>query len=182
MKAMLIGAILGLLSCGGLAQERATGARSSDAGARALQSADTPAMARARVRAKEAAAAPLDFPASGTLFQRLGGHAGVTAIVREATVNHLKNAAHASRFEAIKDPVAVDRQLVEYLSAGSGGPVFYGGKDMTTAHRGMNLSEQEFLAFLDDVMDSMDTLGVSTGAKYELLGLMFRLKEHIIRK
>jgi hemoglobin len=128
------------------------------------------------------AAATLKFPAIGTLYQRMGGNDGIAAIVREATRNHLRNPVHKTRFEVIADPARVERMLIEYFSQAAGGPVVYSGKNMVAAHRGMNLSGQEYLAFMDDIVGAMDTLGVSAGTKAELISMMYRIKDHILHK
>jgi hemoglobin len=124
----------------------------------------------------------LTFPSTGTLYQRLGGKDGLTAIVREATRNHLKNPVHKTRFEVMSDPAKVERMLIEYFSQAAGGPVVYSGKNMVAAHRGMNLNGQEYLAFMDDIVGAMDKLGVSGGTKFELIGMMYRIKDHIMHK
>ena len=52
--------------------------------------------------------------------------------------------------------VNIDRdkgiQLVfEFLCSATGGPQEYTGRDTLTTHKGMNISEQEFMAVLDDL-------------------------------
>lgn len=140
----------------------------------------TRAAESAPVAVAAVAAAALSFPATGTPYQRLGGREGVTAIVREATRNHLKNPAHKTRFEVIADPARVEHMPIENFSQAAGGPVIYTGKSMVAAHRGMNINAQEFLTFMDDIVAAMDTLGVSGGAKFELIGMMYRGKEQVL--
>lgn len=164
------------------ASEPAGGASAGTAAAaRPVPALQTPA-ARPADAAASAAGSALRFPATGTLYQRLGGQEGVTAIVREATRNHLKNPVHKTRFEVMADPARVERMLIEYFSQATGGPVVYTGKSMVDAHRGMNLNAQEFLAFMDDIVGAMDSLGVGAGAKYEIIGLMYRGKEQVLHK
>jgi hemoglobin len=164
------------------APEPAGGASAGTAPAtRPMQVAQT-APARSADAPASAAGSVLRFPVTGTLYQRLGGQEGVTAIVREATRNHLKNPVHKTRFEVMADPARVERMLIEYFSQVTGGPVVYTGKNMVAAHRGMNINGQEFLAFMDDIVGAMDSLGVGAGAKSELIGLMYRGKEQVMHK
>jgi hemoglobin len=47
---------------------------------------------------------------------------------------------------------ASKQHAFEFFAAGTGGPFEYTGKDLRTTHSGMNISEQEFLAVVDDVV------------------------------
>ena len=69
----------------------------------------------------------------------------------------------------------------EFFGAGSGGPETYTGKDMMTAHKGMNISEQEYLAVIDDVMEALSKNKVSDDAVKDVLAILYSLKSQIIR-
>src|SRR5438552_2912546 len=57
--------------------------------------------------------------------------------------------------------------------AGFGGPEAYTGKDMVTAHTGMNINEAEFIAVCDDVLDALDKCNVGKREKDELLCILY---------
>ena len=44
----------------------------------------------------------------------------------------------------------------EFFGAGSGGPESYTGRDMLSTHKGMNISEQEFIEVVDDILGAME--------------------------
>jgi hypothetical protein len=67
------------------------------------------------------------------------------------------------------------------LGAGSGGPETYTGKDMMTAHKGMNISEQEYLAVMDDVVEALSKNKVGEDAVKDVIGILYSLKSQIIR-
>lgn len=69
----------------------------------------------------------------------------------------------------------------EFFGAGSGGPDVYTGKDMRTAHRGMNISEQGCLAGMDDIMGALDRHGIDEVTKKDVLAIIYSLKGEIIR-
>jgi len=71
--------------------------------------------------------------------------------VNDIIAAHLTNPLVRPRFENIKDLEHAKQMAREFFSAGSGGPEKYTGRDMKTAHKGMNISEQEYLSVMDDI-------------------------------
>jgi hemoglobin len=116
-----------------------------------------------------------------TLYQRLGGRDGITRITRELVKNHLANPLVKARYETSENLEQVERRVVEFFCAGSGGPETYSGKDMLATHRGMNISEQEFIAVLDDAMAALETCQVEAPTRNEVLGILWSLKPEVVR-
>ncbi len=52
------------------------------------------------------------------------------------------------------------KKLVEFISANSGGPLKYSGRDMKESHRGMGISDAEFDAAKADLKTALDHNGV----------------------
>ncbi|MGJ2639830.1 group I truncated hemoglobin, partial [Salmonella enterica subsp. enterica serovar Paratyphi A] len=73
------------------------------------------------------------------------------------------------------------KMATEFFCAGAGGPQAYTGKDMVAAHKGMNISEQEYLAVMDDIVGAMGKHQLDDGTKNEVIGILYSLKGHIIR-
>ena len=69
----------------------------------------------------------------------------------------------------------------EFFSAGSGGPEKYTGRDMKTAHKGMNISEQEYLSVMDDIMGVLEKRGIDRATRKDVLDILYSLKGEIIR-
>lgn len=118
---------------------------------------------------------------SNTLYQRLGGAPGLARIVNDVIDNHLANPVVKTRFENAKDLPRLRQLALDFFTAGSGGPANYTGKDMLQAHRGMNISEQEYLAVMDDVMGALRKNEVPQDVCNEVLGILYSLKGEIIR-
>ncbi|CUA99479.1 group I truncated hemoglobin [Thiomonas bhubaneswarensis] len=116
-----------------------------------------------------------------TLYQRLNGKEGITRIVDDFVAAHLANPAIKARFENVKDIDHAKRMGVEFMCAGAGGPQAYTGKDMLEAHKGMNISEQEYLAVMDDIVAGMTHEGVDDATKGEVIAILYSLKGDIIR-
>ena len=118
---------------------------------------------------------------STTLYQRLGGADGIARIVDDFVAAHLENPTIKSRFEYIKDIEHAKRMAREFFSAGAGGPDPYTGKDMLAAHQGMNISEQEYMAAMDDIIGAMNKQKITEDAKNDVIAILYSLKGNIIR-
>jgi hemoglobin len=116
-----------------------------------------------------------------TLYERLGGADGIARIVDDVMAAHLVNPIVKTRFENIKDLDRARKMAREFFSAGAGGPQTYTGKDMLTAHKGMNISEQEYLAVTDDIVGALEKNGLSEDTKKDVIAILYSLKDQIIR-
>ena len=63
---------------------------------------------------------------------------------------------------------------------GSGGPNNYTGADMVTAHKGMNISEAEFLTVLDDALAALEENNVGQREKEEVLFILYSMKNDVV--
>ncbi len=75
----------------------------------------------------------------------------------------------------------IERHVVEFFCMGSGGPQPYTGKDMLTTHKGMNISEQELIAAIDDIVAAMAKNGYGDTEKNEVVAILYSLKEDVVR-
>lgn len=116
-----------------------------------------------------------------TLYQRLGEAVGIARLVDDVMDAHLANPIIKTRFENIKDLEHAKRMAREFFCAGSGGPEPYTGKDMLAAHKGLNISEQEYLAAVDDIVGAMNKNNIANDAKNEVIAILYSLKDNIIR-
>ena len=118
---------------------------------------------------------------STSLYDRLGGAAGIAAIASDVVDNHLVNPLVAPRFAASDDVPRLKRLAAEFFCAGAGGPETYTGKDMRAAHRGMNINEQEYLAVIDDVMSALAKHNIDETTRKDVLAILYSLKGEILR-
>jgi hemoglobin len=120
-------------------------------------------------------------PSTVSLYQRLGGGAGITAIVDDILEAHLANPVVAPRYRAVKDWERTRRMARDFFCAGAGGPETYTGMDMRAAHKGMNVSEQEFLAVVDDVMTVLGRHKIDETTQKDVLAILYGFKGEIVR-
>jgi hemoglobin len=118
---------------------------------------------------------------AATLYERLGGRDGIERLVTDIVENHYNNPLIRTRFESIKDRAAVERHSVEFLCAGSGGPQPYTGRDMRTVHKGMNISEQELIAAIDDIVAAMIKNKLDQSVRNEVVAILYSLKDEVLR-
>ena len=120
-------------------------------------------------------------PTSPSLYERLGRREGIARITADLLKNHLANPTVKTRYENSEDLARVERRVIEFFCAGSGGPQTYSGQDMVTTHRGMNISEQEFIAVIDDVMAALEKNGIDLPTRNDVLAILWSLKPEVIR-
>jgi hemoglobin len=116
---------------------------------------------------------------TATLYERLGKRPGIEAIATDIFNNHKNNPIVKNRY-VNSDPATVIRLVTEMCCAGFGGPETYTGRDMITAHTGMNINEAEFVAVCDDVLAALDKHSVGQKEKDEILCILYSLKSQIV--
>lgn len=119
------------------------------------------------------------------LYERLGGKTGITILVDDIVEAHMTNPKVMARFLPVKDdPIhfaEVRQHLIDFLCAGSGGSEMYSGKDMHAAHRGMNISEEEYMTVIDDILSALDKNNVDEQSRKDVLAIAYSLKGQMIR-
>ena len=121
---------------------------------------------------------------SASLFERLGGATGITAIVDSLVAAHMENPVIRARFLPFLDNperiAAIKGHVCTFLEAGGGGPRAYTGRTMRETHRGMNVSAAEFVAALDDILLVLRKHGVDDATQKDLLAIAYSLKGEIV--
>lgn len=84
------------------------------------------------------------------LYDRLGGYDAIAAVA-ENLLPRLMADETLGRFWAHRGDDGIDREkqlLIDFLCHNAGGPMYYTGRDMMTAHRGMKVSGSDWESFL----------------------------------
>lgn len=119
-----------------------------------------------------------------SLFDRLGGSSGIEGIVDEVASRHLENPVINARFRPfLEQPQKLQElkvHLARFLEMGSGGPPRYTGRDMKSAHKGMNISAAEYMAATDDIVAALAQVGVDEQTRKDVLAIVWSLKGDII--
>ena len=114
----------------------------------------------------------------------MGGTEGIAAIIDDAVAMHSQNPIISARFQPYNEQperlAEIKEHFVEFVSSGTGGPPEYTGKDMVTAHQGMNISPAEFMAVVDDLMIVLDQHNIDEQSKKDMLYISWSLKGMIV--
>lgn len=113
------------------------------------------------------------------LYERLGGRPAITAVVDQFVANVAADKRINMRFLNTDIP-HLKVLLVEFVCTATGGPEKYEGRDMHTAHGGMQLVDEEFTALVEDLAKALDKFNVPAKEKGELLGALGPLKPQIV--
>lgn len=118
-----------------------------------------------------------------SLYARLGGYDVIAAVVDEFSQT-FSNDPRMTRFVSGMnlERRKRNRQLtVDYLCASSGGPAFYLGQDMKTAHAGLEISAGEWQIAMEHVQRAISKF-VPGAESRELLALFLNLKDQVIER
>ena len=117
-----------------------------------------------------------------TLYERLGGYDAIAAVATDL-VTRLKNDDQLGRFWAHRGEDGVKRELqllIDYLCSYTGGPVYYRGRDMHLAHRGMGIIENDWNVFLGHAAETLKKFEVPEAEQREVVAFVMSLKKDIV--
>ena len=121
-----------------------------------------------------------------TIYEKLGGEKGISGAVDQIVARYLENEDIKHYFLPLrKDPEYFNQfkqHVKDFLAAGTGGSTKYKGRDMIGSHKGLNLSEADFLSALDDILFVLDDNKVDRVTRNELLAILYSMKDTIIKK
>ncbi|HEU4732454.1 MAG TPA: group 1 truncated hemoglobin [Kofleriaceae bacterium] len=131
-----------------------------------------------KAKGPEAGAASAD--ASASLYDRLGRKDAITAVVKDFVEERVAKDDRIKAYFARADIPGLEAKLADQICEASGGPCKYTGKDMKTAHAGMNIKEADFNALVEDLRASLDHFKVARAEQQELLGALGRMHDDIV--
>ena len=117
-----------------------------------------------------------------TLYERLGGHDAITAVASDL-LPRLQADPQLGRFWAHRGADGVSREkqlLIDFLCASAGGPVYYRGRDMALAHRGMRIAERDWQTFLGHAAATLAKFQVPEAEQRDVVAFVQSLKKDIV--
>jgi hemoglobin len=117
-----------------------------------------------------------------TLYTRLGGYDAIAAVA-EDLLPRLTNDPQLRRFwdHRGEDGLRREKQLlIDFLCNASGGPLYYTGRNMLTAHRGMRISESDWRAFLGHLRATLVHFAVPQRERREVVAFIESTKGEIV--
>jgi len=122
---------------------------------------------------------PAAPPAKDAFYRELGGTEGITAVVDKFFV-HLNADARINTLFRNVDHNDLRRLVIEQLCEATGGPCKYTGRSMEEAHSGLNLTNADFDAFVEDLKAAMNDLKVPQASQKKLIGTLAPMRPQIV--
>lgn len=126
-----------------------------------------------------AKAAPAARQGSDALFRALGGEAGIAHVV-DASLAEIHGDLRINFFFEKTDMADLRRLLIEQICAATGGPCTYTGRSMEEAHSGLNITDADFDAFVEDLVRAMNSLKVPADLQKQLLGVLGPMRPQVV--
>ncbi|RUO21221.1 group 1 truncated hemoglobin [Aliidiomarina iranensis] len=114
-----------------------------------------------------------------SLYQQLGGTAGIEQIVEDTLFNSIDDRRIRHHFTEV-DMVRLHEKLSEQICELAGGPCVYTGDDMVKSHTGMGVTRADFNALVEAMQLAMDDNNVSVTAQNRLLALLAPMHHEIV--
>jgi hemoglobin len=120
-----------------------------------------------------------------TLYERLGGVYPIATVVDDV-VNHIITDPRINANPRVADanrrvlPAGFKYLVTEMISEAAGGPQHYSGRTMRESHRDLNITQQEWQAFMDDVRQSLNKYNVPQREQQEVIALLERTHDDIV--
>jgi hemoglobin len=121
-------------------------------------------------------------PASDSLYQRIGGYDAIAAAVDQFIAGAFADPRLAVYFKGLNtdDKRKVRQLTVDYLSALSGGPTYYTGRDLRRAHAGLGITAEEWDIAAGYLAQAIGTLNLGEGELRELQTLFAHLRDEVV--
>lgn len=116
---------------------------------------------------------------SQSLFESLGAEVGIKKVVDEFYVRVTNDPELAPYFTETDMP-ALRRHQVAMLSAATGGPNLYTGRDVAEAHAHLNITEKHFDRVVEHLVDSLSHFDVDSNTIEQVGAVLAPLRPSIV--
>lgn len=130
-------------------------------------------------RAGKPGSSPSSAGAKDALYRELGGKDGITKVV-DLFLAKVDNDLRINLFFEKTDHKDLRNLVIEQFCQATGGPCVYSGRSMEEAHSGLNLTDADFDAFVEDLIAAMDELKVAKANQDKLLALLGPMKPQVV--
>jgi hemoglobin len=119
------------------------------------------------------------------LWDRIGGEKVVRVLVKEAGTAAASdpklNFTRGGQYKLDEKGVErMEQLLVEYVSAAGGGPLKYSGRNLTTVHKGMKITDAEFDVLMDHLRATFKKHKINEREANELAAIVEKTRKEIV--
>ena len=128
-------------------------------------------------------ATPTTMPSS--LYDRLGGVYNIATVVDDL-IDRIMTDPRLNKNPAVDEahhrvsPAGFKYLVTEMVCWAAGGPQQYSGRPMGDSHRHLNITEDEWLAFVDDLHQSLARFGVPAPEEQDLTAIVQSTHDAIV--
>ena len=119
---------------------------------------------------------------AATLYDRLGGYDAVSAVAGNL-LPRLMADSELGRFwqHRGEDGLLREKQLlIDFLCHNAGGPMYYTGRNMTLAHRGMRISESDWTRFIGHLTETLAHFELGSAEVSDVLAFIESTRSEIV--
>jgi hemoglobin len=126
--------------------------------------------------------APQAAAAQDSLYKRLGGYDALAAVTDDFLGRLLTDPKESRFFVGLStdSKTKVRQHVVDFLCVATGGPCKYTGRDMETAHTGLNITEEDWTIAVKALGDTLNKFKVPAREQGEVVGAIAPLKSKIV--
>lgn len=127
-------------------------------------------------------APPQAAAAQDSLYTRLGGYDALAAVTDDFLGRLLTDPKESRFFVGLStdSKTKVRQHVVDFLCVATGGPCKYTGRDMETAHTGLNITDEDWTIAVKALGDTLNKFKVPAREQGEVLGAIAPLKSKIV--
>src|SRR3984893_2421386 len=121
-------------------------------------------------------AAPQAAAAQDSLYKRLGGYDALAAVTNDFLGRLATDPKEGRFFVGLSNDskTRVRQHVVDFLSLATGGPCKYTGRDMETAHTGLNITEEDWTIAVKALGDTLNKFKVPAREQGEVVRAITR--------
>ncbi len=119
-----------------------------------------------------------------SLYERLGGYDAIAAVTDDFAGRLATDKKLGKYFVGLSDDSMkrLRQHVVDFLCLATGGPCVYNGRDMTTVHKGLEITEDEWDVSVEHLKATLAKFKVPERETNEVLMAVGGLKKQIVEK
>lgn len=138
-------------------------------------------VAQLKAKCRDAAEEIERRQAENSLYERLGGRKKIRALTGEIVRLHLENEKIDHIFNNV-DTTRLAEQVADFMVVGYGGEGEYNGRDMTTAHAHLGITDAHFLAAGSDIKTALGNFGYGEQVTQEVICSLMPFHEEVVTR
>jgi hemoglobin len=117
-----------------------------------------------------------------SLYKRLGGYDAIAAVTDDFLGRLVTDPKESRFFTGLSNDskARVRQHIVDFLCGATGGPCKYTGRDMTTAHTGLGITEEDWTITVKALGDTLNKFKVPAREQQDVMTAVAGLKSQIV--